>query len=335
MGYKAEKDRIESKIKIAKRITLCVVLAIVLALCIFSAFVPASTWKYYVGKPKISKLEAGEMRIHFLDVGQGDSTLIEFPDGKVMLVDGGNGENQTATKLMRYLNALSIKTIDYLVVSHADSDHCGGLDVVVKNKRILNAYLPNVVASVNKEYAELYSALLKEKCARVFSSRETNLSVTEGYPYQLSFLYPYSESLEAEAEKEEDNNASSSVIWLDYQGVSALLTGDAPLETETLLMRDDKLGLFKNRDVDLTSTEILKVAHHGSASSTGAEFLQYLNVTTAVISCGKNNEYRHPSEATLTRLQQKNVNVYRTDEQGNILVSVKKSGEMTVKKIKN
>ena len=110
MSYATEKEKIEAKIKIWKRILLGVLLFVLLGLCIFSAFVPANTWKYYVGLPKISRREAGQMRIHFLDVEQGDATLIELPDGKIMLIDGGNGTEKTAKKLLRYLNALNQKS---------------------------------------------------------------------------------------------------------------------------------------------------------------------------------------------------------------------------------
>ena len=154
MGYRAEKLEIEGKIKVVKRVALGVVLVVLTGLCVFSAFMPADTWKHYVGKPEIDKRGEGELRIHFLDVGQGDSTLIELPDGKIVLIDGGNAQEENSTKILRYLNALKIDTIDHLVVSHADSDHCGGLKTVVENKKILTAYLPNTKPTVNAEYSD-------------------------------------------------------------------------------------------------------------------------------------------------------------------------------------
>ncbi|MBQ8295408.1 MAG: MBL fold metallo-hydrolase [Clostridia bacterium] len=336
MGYKAEKEKVESKAKSIKRIALYATLGIILGVSVFSAFVPANTWKYHLGKPNISKRKAGEMRIHFLDVGQGDATLIELPDGKTALIDGGNGEQITATRILRYLNALKIDTIDHLIASHADSDHCGGLDEVLKNKKVQKAYLPKSNTAVNEEYAEFYSAVLNENCARVFSNRSIILQSTNAdYPYVFSFLYPYTKDVEEDAEELADNNESSSVIWLDYQGVSALFTGDAPQETEELLIRDSKLGLFKNRGVHLESTEILKVAHHGSKLSTCTEFLSYLNVDTAIISCGKDNEYGHPTEEVLSRLRKENATIYRTDESENIVITVSKTGQRTLKTIKN
>ncbi len=334
MGYRAEKLEIEGKIKVVKRVALGVVLVVLTGLCVFSAFMPADTWKYYVGKPEIDKRGEGELRIHFLDVGQGDSTLIELPDGKIVLIDGGNAQEENSTKILRYLNALKIDTIDHLVVSHADSDHCGGLKTVVENKKILTAYLPNTKPTVNAEYSEFYAAILKEGCQRVYSSRAVRIgSVFEAYPFTLAFLYPYSKDVFEDAET--DTNESSSVVWLDYCGVSALFTGDAPLETENLLMQDDKLNVFDTVEVSLTDTEILKVSHHGSADSTSLDFLQYLGVETAVISCGKNNVYGHPSETVQTNLLAAGAKTYVTAEVGNVVVTVGQEGLYTVKTVLN
>ena len=334
MSYATEKEKIEAKIKIWKRVLLGIVVFVLLFLCAFSAFVPPSTWKYRVSLPRIAKRANGEMRIHFLDVGQGDATLIELPDGKCMLIDGGNGTEKTAIRLLRYLNALKIKKVDYLLSTHADSDHCGGLDKVVEQKKIGLAYLPKVSKTANDEYADFYAALLERECEMVYSSRSVSIdSKNSDYPFTLSFLYPYTHDVESVEEWREDANAYSAVVWLDYQGVSALFTGDAPTSTEDILMRDDEMGLFKNRGVELTSTEILKVAHHGSADSTSLGFLQYIHAETAVISCGVNNLYGHPSKEVCQRLGEAGVTTYRTDQDDNVMITVSKSGEYTVKKI--
>lgn len=329
MSYQAEKRKIEEKLKRIKTVVLCVLLVALLSLCIFSAFVPPDTWKYHVGKPSVSKRNEGELRIHFLDVGQGDCTLVEFPDGKVALIDGGNGSERTETTVMRYLNALKIDVIDYLIVTHADSDHCGSLDKVVAHKTILNAYLPTAKPEkAGAEYAEFYEKILEEDCAQQHVFRYLSLG-TEAYTF--TFLYPY--SLESNGGKEDldaDDNANSAVLWLDYLGVSALFTGDAPFETEELLMLDDRAGLFDHYGIELTSTEILKVAHHGSMYSTSFEFLRYLDVETAVISCGKNNVYGHPSEEVLENLTDAKAVAYRTDEQGTVMLTIAPSGEYSI-----
>ena len=331
MSYLTQKLKVEGKLKKIKIIATGIIVAMLLGLAIFSRFVPPKTWKYYLATPEIAERGEGELRLHFLNVGQGDSTLIELPDGKIMLIDGGNNTAAAEKNIMRYLNALKIDTIDYLLVTHADSDHCGAMDVVLENKEIKNAFIPNANPTVNTEYAEFYTALQKENCSVKLSSRSVLLSQEGKYAYTLSFLYPYTIDVEEGAEKSEENNDSSAVVWLDYQGVSALFTGDAPLETESLLLRDDELGVLKNYHVELSSTEILKVAHHGSKYSTSAEFLQYLNIETAIISSGKGNTYGHPTQEVLDRLQAVNAEIHRTDMQGNIMITVSQDGTYKTK----
>ena len=275
--------------------------------------------------------------MHFIDVGQGDATLIELPDGKTMLVDGGNGSNEATLSLMRYLNALEINSIDYLLATHADSDHCGGLAEVLADKEVKNVFLPFVSETVTETYGEFYRAVLEEGCEIHYSKRSISLSVSSEMsqtPYILQFLYPY--TLDVDNEKaEEDTNVSSAVFWLDYMGMSALFTGDAPISTETLLLKDAKRGYLEPYGVNLSGTEILKVAHHGSEDSTSAEFVEYLGVKTAVISCGVNNLYGHPADSVCQTLTKAGANVYRTDEKGNIVISVSKDGSTELEFLKN
>ncbi len=321
MGYQEEKQKIEEKIKRVKTVVLCVTLAALLFLCVFSAFVPPVTWKYHVGKPRLSGREEGELRIHFLDVGQGDCTLIEFPDGKVAMIDGGDGRESTATYVLRYLNALGIDTVDHLIVSHADSDHCGSLATVLEYKNILNAYLPATEPeNSNDEYAQFYAQLLEEDCTKRYSERYQTLSGT-GYTFAVIYPSNYEETLEGL-----DDNVTSSVLWLDYQGASALFTGDVPSEVEELLIRDDQLGLFEPCGVTLRSTEILKISHHGSSDATNAGFLEYLRAKTAVISCGAKNLYGHPTDEVLAALKEMNVDTYRTDEHGSVMITISSDG---------
>lgn len=324
MGYRAHKIKAEKKENRVKRIALSVIAFLVLGLLIFSAVCPPETWKYYVALPKIEKRAEGELRMHFIDVGQGDCTVIELPDGKVMMIDGGDNSATTKKQILRYLNALKIDVIDYLIITHADRDHCGGIDEVVKWKKVLNAYLPTASKTEDGEYAEAYAALAESECNLVQASRLTAFPQSDERLYTLAFLYPYAES------EYENDNAASSVLWLDYMGVSALFMGDAPQEVETLLVRDDKLGFLETIGVELDSTEIVKVAHHGSGYSSSSAFLEYLNVETAVVSCGKDNPYGHPSDRVLTDLKAVGASVYRTDEDGHIITTISSGNEVQV-----
>lgn len=323
MGYRKEKEKADRKWRKFKFVVAGISVLIIACMAVFSAFYPPSTWKYYVKNPKISKRKSGELRIHFLDVGQGDCTLIELPDGKTMLIDAGDGREGTAKTILRYLNALKIDVIDYLVITHPDGDHCGGGDIIVRNKRIRSAYLPPSLPTVNTEYAQLYDALLDENCKMTVSSMKEVLSVKDSStPYTLAFLYPYSKDVSENSFSSTESNEQSCVLWLDYLGASALFMGDAPVSTEEALMRREELDVFSALNVDLTSTEILKVAHHGSEESTSLQFLQLLNVQLGVISCGANNLYNHPHEKVLNNLEAVNADMLRTDKNGNIVVSI-------------
>ena len=330
MSYATEKKEIDKKMKKIKRMSFVIAAVVNVALLVFCAFVPPKTWKYHFHLPKITAREEGEMRIHFLDVGQGDCTIIELPDDKIMLIDGGK-DDKSATTALRYLNALDVDVIDYLVLTHADSDHMGGLVEIVKNKRVNQAFLPSVSPTVNNEYATLYKALTDlGDCKIEYSTRTISLDGEGEHSYVLSFLYPYSYVAEDGVKTDEENNANSSVLWLDYQGVSTLFAGDAPTETEMLLMQDFYLGAFDRRGIQLDETEILKVAHHGSKYSTDGDFLNFLNVKTAVISCGEGNPYDHPSKEVLDCLGEREIATYRTDLQGGIVITVSEQGAYEV-----
>ena len=335
MGYRAEKMRVEKKLKLLKRILLGILLLIILALCIFSVIIPPSSWKYYVGLPQVTVAQEGELRVHFLDVGQGDCTLVELPDGKVMLIDGGDGSGTSNKNLLRHLNALKIDVIDYLIVTHTDADHCGGLRELLRYKKVLNAYLPPLSPEKGYTYAEFYAALVKTETRRFYASRSVSLVGGAKTPYKIEFLSPLpadvSDIISGELEVD-DEHKYTSVVWLDYMDVSVLFTGDIPMSLEEELMLDDRLGLFEDKGVRLSETEILKVSHHGSASSTGAELIEYLGVQDAIISCGKDNAYGHPSADTLARLDNAGVTTYRTDLSGDILLTIGADGNYCIEK---
>ncbi|MBQ9728300.1 MAG: MBL fold metallo-hydrolase [Clostridia bacterium] len=335
MSYAKEKEKAEEKVRRAKRIVLFIVVILIAALCVFSFFFPVSEWKYYVGKPKVGKRQKDEMRIHFIDVGQGDATLIELPDGKIILIDGGNGKQKTAKTLLRYLNALDVDTIDYLVLTHSDSDHCGGLDKVVKYKKIKYAYIPNTSETLNAEYEQFYTELMDTDCVCEYATRSAQFKNADQELYTLQMIAPHSLSVEGTMDAEVAANMMSAVVWLDYKGVSAVFTGDIPIKSETSLIAEDKLGAFDKKGVKLDSTEILKVAHHGSQYSTSKEFVEYLGVKTAVISCGAFNSYGHPSVEALGVLSDAGVNTYRTDLKGHVIINVSAEGQYTVETVKS
>ena len=331
MGYRAEKLKIEKDIKILKRVGLCVLLLIIVGVCIFSAFVPPESWKYYTSLPKTGKRGGGELRIHFVDVGQGDATIIEFPDGKTALIDGGNGSASADKSLLRYLNALKIKKLDYMILTHADADHCGGLDTVLKYKKVSSVYMPTTPANNTKTYAEFCTAVAEEECEKYYGNASVILdNLTGKYPYKFQFLHPYT----IETDDGENTNKSSAVLWLEYNGFQAMFMGDAFEEIEDELLYDDGEGYLSVRGVCIDDLEVLKVSHHGSKYGTSENFLRYTNVETAIISCGIGNDYGHPHSELLNRLTACKVATWRTDIHENIRTTVRENGEYSVKSIR-
>jgi beta-lactamase superfamily II metal-dependent hydrolase len=328
MSYREQKNKVDEKVKHLKRVLLFVFVVLLLALFIFSFFYPPESWKYYFSKPKVAAREGKEMRVHYIDVGQGDCIFIELPDGKTMLVDGGGVGAGTEKTVLRYLNALKIDEIDYLLITHADNDHCGAIGEVVRMKKIFNAYLPATNEIKSGAYAEAYAQLSREECALHEANGTVDLSNADETPYTLSFLYPYTKGMV------HGDNEGSVVFWLDYMGVSFLFTGDAPTEVEEELMRIHSLELLDEK-VCLDSTEIVKLGHHGSSQSSSKSFLEYLNLETAILSCGANNSYGHPAEGVMESLSNLSADVYRTDEMGNIIVTVGADGKYTVKTLKS
>ncbi len=325
MGFAAEKKKADKKWKKLKLTILFIVIAAVLTCALLSVFIPSWSWKYRISLPKVDKRADGEMRIHFLDVGQGDATVIELPDGKVALIDGGNPSKDSEYALMRYLYALEIEKIDYLILTHADEDHCGSLDVVLDCLDVKNAYIPLASETVNTQYAQFYTALKAEEgCSVAYAKNGLKLS---GENYSFVFLHPYAYDVEntlySKGNFDEVSNEYSAVLFLEYNGVGTLFTGDLPSEKEKILAQSQEAGILS---VDISDTEILKVGHHGSKNSTSLELLSIIGVETAIISCGENT-YGHPDEDTLGRLREKEATVHRTDTQGSIIVSVKKGGE--------
>lgn len=252
MNYRQEKEKAAAKGRKIKAIILAIVVFLTAGLCIFSAFYPASTWKYYVGLPDVPKRKEGELRIHFLDVGQGDCTLIEFPDGRTMMIDGGDGKAEHTKTILRYINALKIDTLDFLLLTHSDSDHCGGFAEIMEIKGAKTVYIPEIKdVNINREYAKFYASVAESDARIIYSERYLRIFSEEEYPYSLVFLSPYRagnpggspyDKVNGGDYTENDLNDTSAVVWLDYFGTSALFCGDATSRIEETLIRDAELN---------------------------------------------------------------------------------------------
>lgn len=241
--------------------------------------------------------ENSNFEVHFIDVGQADSALIEC-DGETMMIDGGNVADSNV--VAAYLKKEDVTELNYVVCSHAYEDHVGGLSGALSVTKADNIYAPktetNTKAYKNfKKKAEEQNVEIKHP--NVGDEIQLGSSTVE-------FLGPVDEN-------GKDLNSTSIVLKITYGNTSFLFTGDAESDEEEEIL---------NSGADLKST-VLKVGHHGSRTSTSYPFLREVMPQYAVISVEKGNSYGHPNEETLSKLSDAGVEVYRTDESGDIVMT--------------
>lgn len=243
------------------------------------------------------------LKVTFISVGQGDSALIEFPMGKRMLIDGGGfirtefdtGENIIAPFLWKN----KIKTIDYIVMSHPQSDHFKGLKFIAENFNVKEFWW-NGDHSLNSEFNELFKAVERKNIKERVIARDV-LNINGVKIESLNLLIP---------EETLNKNNASLLLKLSFGKVSFLFTGDIEKEAEESLIRE---GVNIKADV-------LKVPHHGSKTSSTEGFLKGVNPQIAVISLGYANQFMFPHKAVIERYQNMGINLMRTDLMGAVRV---------------
>ena len=239
----------------------------------------------------------GNLKIHYIDVGQADSILIEQGSSS-MLIDAGNNEDSNVVK--NYISEQGITKLNYIVDTHPHEDHIGGLDYVINSFQVGKIYMPKATSNT-KTFQDVVSTI-KAKGMKI-----TVPKVLETFKVgnaTATILAPNSSGYK-------DLNNTSIVIRLTFGNNSFIFAGDAEDISENEM-------LSKGIDV---SADVLKVGHHGSNSSTSQAFLDKVNPKYAVISVGMDNSYGHPHKSTMEKLKDKGVKVYRTDESGTIVAT--------------
>ena len=221
------------------------------------------------------------LKVSFLDVGQADSILINA-NNKYMLIDAGN--NEDGEKLVMYLKSLGIEKFDYVVGTHAHEDHIGGMDNIIDSFDIGTFYMPDVITTT-KTFEDVLDSLEKKNLN--FDTPQIGSTFDLGKA-KIETIYVGKDS--------KNLNNSSIILKLTYGNVSFLFTGD-------------------------TESDVLKVAHHGSNTSSSNAFLKKVNPKYAIISVGTGNSYGHPKSVILDRLEKLGTKIYRTDELGTIIVT--------------
>lgn len=236
------------------------------------------------------------MEVHFLDVGQGDCTLVTC-DGHAMLID--TGDDTKGTAIQNYLKKQKVKNLDYLILTHPDADHIGGAPVVITKFEISKVFVSNFEKD-NNTYRKLMQALDDKNLRGITPAVESQYKLGTA---EFTILAPN--------DTYDTPNDSSIALLLKNGKNSFLFTGDAEATAEMDILATD---------IDI-SADVYKVGHHGSRSSTSKKFFKAVDPDYAVISCGEGNSYGHPHAETLNTLRTNGVAVYRTDEDGTIIAT--------------
>lgn len=243
------------------------------------------------------KNASNNMKVHFIDVGQGDSILIQV-NSKNLLID--SGPKVSKDKLTKYLNSLKIPQLDYIIATHPHEDHIGNMSYVIDNFKVLNFYAPKIENST-KAFEKMAESLVRKNLKIKVLKASVN-SIDLGKNTLVEIFSPISDNYD-------DLNNYSPIVKISYGNTSFMFTGDAEQLAEKEVL---------NSGVNLKA-DVLKIGHHGSSSSTSKSFFQAVDPSITVISVGEDNTYGHPTTKTLSMI--KDTKVYRTDKDGNIVIT--------------
>lgn len=237
------------------------------------------------------------LEVHFIDVGQAESILVK-KGNESMLIDAGN--NSDGELVVDYIKKQNINKLKYVIGTHPHADHIGGLDDVIDTFEVEKIIMPNAVTNT-KTFEDVLDSI-KNKGLSITKAKVGNSYELNGAVFTI---------LAPNQEKYKSLNDYSVVIKLVNGKNSFLFTGDAEELSEKEILKNDK-GRLKS--------DVLNVGHHGSITSTSETFLDAVDPKFAVISAGKDNSYGHPHKEILERLNDKGIEIYRTDLQGDIIV---------------
>ena len=291
----------KSKKSNSKYSVLYGILALILAAAVYFLY-PYINDLFSGGEPGGTSVTAdGDLAVHFIDIGQGDSILLRFPTGENMLID--TGDRDSGDTLVKYLRSQSIQTLDYLVLTHPDSDHIGEAYDVLSNFKVKNVWMSSRT-STTKTYTNILNKIDELGLEIETPFRGETYTVGEG---KITILSP------VDGKNYSNNNNASIVMKFEYGSVSFMFTGDAEGPAE-----EDILSAYSASSL---RCDVLKCGHHGSSSSTSDAFLNAVSPKYAVISCGTGNTYGHPHKETMAKLNAKGLTILRTDTQGTVIIA--------------
>lgn len=242
------------------------------------------------------------MKVVFLDVGQGDATYIEAPNGRQILIDGGPDAKllSSLSKVMPFAD----RSIDMIIATHGDMDHIGGFPLLIDNYKV-TSIIENGAIATSQVSSSLEDKISKNKIKKIIAHRGMRIVLDDKENIYLDILFPDRDISNF------DSNDASIVSKLVYGDESFMFTGDASLYTENLIEWNEK-------DSTLNS-DVLKLGHHGARTSSSILWLEKVNPSIAIISAGKNNKYGHPHQEVLDRLSSLHIPYLSTIDMGNII----------------
>lgn len=286
------------KQKIKKQILIFTIMICFVVLCFFHSLINPFIIDLMADRFKVVEVN-NNLIVHAINVGQADAFAINLPDGKIVLIDCGSKE--TNVDYIEYLkaNVVNSKTkcvIDYLILSHADSDHIGGTMKLFKNFQINTVFMPKIMSNT-QTFEEIYNYVTKY-CNYQITGEDFSI---KNEMFKIRFFEQLNNS---------NTNDASQLIKLDCYNKSFLFTGDMSAN-----MEDDYVRKYGSE----LDCDVLKVSHHGAKSATSQLFLDCVTPEIAVLSVGANNDYNHPNDEIIERLNYNNIKIYRTDVNGNII----------------
>jgi len=251
-------------------------------------------------------LPTGEVKIHFIDVGQGDAVLIEGTGGQNVLYDGGRRNDDA----LAYLQEIGITTLDLVISSHPDADHIGGLDKVIDFYKP-RFYMDNAVVATTVVYEDVLTAVQEANTTLLDATRRT-IAIGEA---KIEIIPPPNDP-------DFNRNNNSIGLILDFGNFEAALTGDAEEE--------EFEWWFANTPEYFREVEIYKSAHHGSTNGDTAESVAMFSPEVVVIGVGESNNFGHPTQQALDLYKSVNAQVLRTDQKGDVVITGFSDGTYTI-----
>lgn len=278
-------------------VILCAILAVVLLHQISD-----EVWDGLFKKAGVTaSLEStAEMSVHFVDVGQGDCTIVYSKSGGVIVID--TGEEDKAQIVINYLKNLGVEKIDYCIMTHPHSDHMGSMSQVMQAFSVETLIMPQL-SEINIPTTKTYEKFLISAA----DNADEIVAARAGDTYSMGEV---DISILGPVTQDKDLNNMSVVAKIEYGQASFLITGDCSFGEENSIMENNYNSL---------QSDVLKIGHHGSSGATSSEWLAAVNPEAGVLSVGNNNSYGHPAEKLVERLDKFNLTYYRTDLLGTIV----------------